>query len=136
MNWEDEALCRGRDPALWYEPSCWPYAVMVCRRCPVRCQCLADATSRHETYGVWGGRTPGERNGTGLPISVAAQNERHRALIEIRRGASTVSELMDRLGTSRDQTRAYVHRLEQEGTVRVSRPGNGLLRFSARWVNG
>lgn len=30
-------------------------AVEICRRCPVRGRCLAEALRRGETYGVWGG---------------------------------------------------------------------------------
>lgn len=36
-------------------------AKRICFRCPVRVRCLADALSRDEQEGIWGGLTTGER---------------------------------------------------------------------------
>lgn len=33
----------------------------ICRRCPVKAECLADALARKERYGMWGELTPIER---------------------------------------------------------------------------
>jgi WhiB family redox-sensing transcriptional regulator len=33
----------------------------VCRSCPVRTECLADALDNRVEYGVWGGMTERER---------------------------------------------------------------------------
>lgn len=65
--WFDEADCRGLDPALFH-PARDDYGVMrqarlVCAGCPVRVQCLAHAVANDETYGIWGGTSPRERNG-------------------------------------------------------------------------
>lgn len=40
-------------------------AKRVCRRCLVRPECLGFAMSVHETAGVWGGLTPGQRRAVG-----------------------------------------------------------------------
>ena len=36
-------------------------ALAVCKRCIVTEECLTDAISNKELYGVWGGKTPPER---------------------------------------------------------------------------
>ena len=61
--WRQQAICAGVDPELFYpgrggdaEP-----AKAVCRRCPVRPQCLATALMRGEKFGTWGGLTELER---------------------------------------------------------------------------
>ncbi|HEX6523076.1 MAG TPA: WhiB family transcriptional regulator [Streptosporangiaceae bacterium] len=36
-------------------------AKQICRRCPVRAECLAFATSNDERFGIWGGLDPDER---------------------------------------------------------------------------
>jgi hypothetical protein len=36
-------------------------AKRICYRCPVRARCLADALSRDEQEGIWGGLTTDER---------------------------------------------------------------------------
>ncbi|WP_328813487.1 WhiB family transcriptional regulator [Rhodococcus sp. NBC_00297] len=33
----------------------------ICSRCPVRRECLDSALSVHETNGIWGGRSMGQR---------------------------------------------------------------------------
>ncbi|GAA4757750.1 WhiB family transcriptional regulator [Actinomycetospora chibensis] len=67
-NWQVRAACRGVDPELFFpEPSDEPLvrtqvaaAKAVCRRCPVREQCLAEALERLP-HGVAGGLTEHER---------------------------------------------------------------------------
>lgn len=84
--WVDRALCRGDiDPDIWFpnppntgwshaEPSPKKkrghrdkgareiyaervaFAIAICDDCPVKAACLADAESRNEKHGVWGGR--------------------------------------------------------------------------------
>lgn len=36
-------------------------AKAVCEACPVRGECLSDAVSRREPFGIWGGKTTRER---------------------------------------------------------------------------
>lgn len=69
----DLAVCRpggGYDPDLWF-PVSLPHTpqgrkdravpVALCRTCPVREACLADALERNEQHGVWGALTEAER---------------------------------------------------------------------------
>lgn len=32
------------------------FAISICDECPVKAECLADAESRDEQYGIWGGK--------------------------------------------------------------------------------
>lgn len=52
------------DPELWWStaPDAVVEAVQACVWCPVRSQCLVYALASRESYGVWGGLTPAERN--------------------------------------------------------------------------
>ncbi|WP_017541811.1 MULTISPECIES: WhiB family transcriptional regulator [Nocardiopsis] len=53
---EAEVPCR-REPDLFFaeSPADVEAAKAVCRTCPFREQCLADALERREPWGVWGG---------------------------------------------------------------------------------
>jgi WhiB family transcriptional regulator, redox-sensing transcriptional regulator len=63
LGWQDRALCAQADPEAWFpdrggstrEPKA------VCRRCPVRAQCLDYALENGERYGVWGGLSEQQR---------------------------------------------------------------------------
>lgn len=61
--WALSAACRGADPDIFFpergdlaEP-----ALVVCRRCPVRQECLDFAISNREKVGIWGGLTAEDR---------------------------------------------------------------------------
>jgi WhiB family redox-sensing transcriptional regulator len=69
-DWQRLGLCRGRDSAQFFHPDGErgasrgrreTAAKSVCRACPVRAECAAQALSTREPYGVWGGFTEGER---------------------------------------------------------------------------
>jgi WhiB family redox-sensing transcriptional regulator len=62
-DWHDNALCRGRDTEVFFPEEDEPTIVAksICRRCPVRRDCLAHALERGERYGIWGGLTERER---------------------------------------------------------------------------
>jgi WhiB family transcriptional regulator, redox-sensing transcriptional regulator len=51
------------DPDLFYsdDPEDADYAKSVCRRCPLRLNCLEGAMDRREAYGIFGGKDPAER---------------------------------------------------------------------------
>ena len=57
--WVTKAACRGHDPNLWYPSRTGPNnsraAQEICMSCPVRFECRADADSRDEPFGIWGG---------------------------------------------------------------------------------
>lgn len=63
-DWREDALCiAAPDPDLFFPvaPEGLEPARRVCGRCPVAGQCLAEALSRAEIDGVWGGTTTSER---------------------------------------------------------------------------
>lgn len=69
-DWQRLGLCRGRDSAQFFHPDGErgasrgrreAAAKNVCRACPVRAECAAQALTSREPYGVWGGFTEGER---------------------------------------------------------------------------
>jgi hypothetical protein len=67
--WVASAACHGRT-ALFYaeDPFSQRLAVMLCRRCPVRQECLAEVQALEQPgmrYGVRAGFTAAERKGWG-----------------------------------------------------------------------
>lgn len=69
-DWQRLGLCRGRDSSQFFHPDGErgasrgrreASAKSVCRVCPVRAQCAAQALASREPYGVWGGFTEAER---------------------------------------------------------------------------
>jgi WhiB family redox-sensing transcriptional regulator len=69
-DWQRLGLCRGRDSAQFFHPDGErgasrsrreATAKQLCRRCPVRAECAAQALTSREPYGVWGGFTETER---------------------------------------------------------------------------
>ncbi len=60
--WITEAKCRDGDPdALFVRGAQQRSAAFVCRHCPVKVQCLADALDNNIEFGVWGGLTERQR---------------------------------------------------------------------------
>lgn len=60
--WAVDAACRNSDPdALFVQGAAQNQAKVVCRACPVRVACLADALDNRVEFGVWGGMTERER---------------------------------------------------------------------------
>lgn len=60
--WASQGLCHKADPdVLFVRGAAQNLAKTVCRSCPVRAECLADALDNHVEYGVWGGMTERER---------------------------------------------------------------------------
>ena len=57
-----ETPCQA-EPDLWFstDPDGIEYAKAICARCPVREACLAAAIELGEREGIWGGKTPAER---------------------------------------------------------------------------
>jgi WhiB family redox-sensing transcriptional regulator len=67
-DWRDRAACRTEDPDLFFPVGTTGPALLqieeaksVCRRCPVRDQCLEWALDTGQNIGVWGGTTELER---------------------------------------------------------------------------
>src|SRR5436190_24154151 len=60
--WAVDAACRTSDPdALFVQGAAQNQAKVICRSCPVRIACLADALDNRVEFGVWGGMTERER---------------------------------------------------------------------------
>ena len=61
-DWTRYAACRHSDPdQLFVTGAAQHEAKAVCKGCPVRAQCLADALDNRVEIGVWGGMTERER---------------------------------------------------------------------------
>ena len=58
-----ELPCRANDAELWFaeSPADVELAKALCRSCPVRAECLAEALDNEIEWGVWGGLTERER---------------------------------------------------------------------------
>ena len=61
-DWTTSAACRTTDPdELFVQGAAQNRAKLICRGCPVRTECLADALDNRIEFGVWGGMTERER---------------------------------------------------------------------------
>ncbi|MCP3768200.1 MULTISPECIES: WhiB family transcriptional regulator [Streptomyces] len=67
-DWRTRATCRDEDPDLFFPIGTSGPALLqteqakaVCRRCPVRQQCLDWALDTGQSLGVWGGTSETER---------------------------------------------------------------------------
>lgn len=61
-DWTEMAACRDADPdALFVQGAAQSRAKLICRGCPVKTECLADALDNRIEFGVWGGMTEAER---------------------------------------------------------------------------
>ena len=67
-NWRSAGACLSADPDLFFPVSpAGPAqkqiirAKMICTGCAVRRQCLEFALTHGQTYGIWGGTTPEDR---------------------------------------------------------------------------
>jgi len=60
--WTAQAACRTSDPdELFVQGAAQNRAKVICSRCVVRTECLADALDNRVEFGVWGGMTERER---------------------------------------------------------------------------
>jgi WhiB family transcriptional regulator, redox-sensing transcriptional regulator len=63
-HWTAAALCRHWKPdELFVNGAAQKHAKKLCRPCPVRTECLAEALDHQIKWGVWGGLTERERRG-------------------------------------------------------------------------
>ncbi|MGH3913937.1 MAG: WhiB family transcriptional regulator [Pseudonocardiaceae bacterium] len=61
-NWKTRAACKKMDPdTLFIQGAAQHQAKIICRECPVRVACLAEALDNRIEFGVWGGMTERER---------------------------------------------------------------------------
>jgi WhiB family redox-sensing transcriptional regulator len=61
--WHEDALCRGMGPAAFVTSRTTPDepTTALCKKCPVRQDCLDFALTKPDLVGVWGGTTQAER---------------------------------------------------------------------------
>src|SRR5260370_37907429 len=82
-DWTARAACKGSDPdELFVQGAAQNRAKLICRGCPVRTECLADALDNRIEFGVWGGMTERERRA--LPPRRAELGSRRRLLEDAR----------------------------------------------------
>ena len=67
-DWRSRSACLDADPELFFPLSSMgpsleqlAEAKQICRRCPVRSECLEFALSTQQAHGVWGGTSEEER---------------------------------------------------------------------------
>lgn len=67
-SWRALAACRGMDTDIFYPEGRGralrmreDIAKQICDECPVATECRQAAGEHPERYGIWGGRTEGER---------------------------------------------------------------------------
>ena len=61
-NWAPSAACRESQPdELFVRGAEQNKAKLMCKGCPVRTECLAEALDNQIEWGVWGGMTERER---------------------------------------------------------------------------
>lgn len=63
QDWRAFASCASADPDLWFSVGALEHkqAKEICRRCPVRRDCLNYAMDSPVDHGIWGGFTERER---------------------------------------------------------------------------
>lgn len=69
IDWYDDAACQGLGWNAFFGSDVDALASgrQLCASCPVRGRCLQFAINNDITVGIWGGLTPAERRGAGLP---------------------------------------------------------------------
>lgn len=71
-SWHSDALCAQTDPEEFFPPpgGATSRAKRVCAECPVRAACLDHALTYNEQHGIWGGKTPRERQELQLTTAI------------------------------------------------------------------
>ncbi|MGI8425096.1 MAG: WhiB family transcriptional regulator [Actinomycetota bacterium] len=80
MSWDEQAACRNiTNPDLFF-PDHTPThpAFALCRRCPVKLECLEAGISNPHNQGIWGGWN--------IPSAIGSKIDRDRAL-KVRKAA-------------------------------------------------
>ena len=94
-DWPSMAACRTGDPdALFVQGAEQNVAKRICRSCPVRYECLADALDNRIEFGVWGGMTERERR---------ALLRRRPNVTSWRKLLETAREIYERRATHHDE---------------------------------
>lgn len=64
MTWDERAACKGKPVSMFIDSDAGRY---ICRDCPVKAECLAEANqierdTGRTVYGLWGGMDEVERH--------------------------------------------------------------------------
>src|SRR5262249_13139168 len=108
-DWTTRAACKGTDPdELFVQGAAQNRAKLICRGCPVRTECLADALDNGIEFGVWGGMTERER----------------RALLRRRPDVTSWRDLLERARDEYERQSLDERVASKQGTLsRVAQPG-------------
>lgn len=85
--WISQAACAGMDTELWFcddSGESYRYARAVCRNCPVRNDCLEWALDTRTGQGMWGGKSPRERERLRHHQLALVANADHQRVDEVR----------------------------------------------------
>jgi len=86
--WTTRAVCATQDPDLLFVTgAAQREAAKLCRGCPVKLECLADALDNKVEFGVWGGLT--ERQRRALLKRNPEVTSWHEVLLEARNEATS-----------------------------------------------
>ncbi|WP_369597626.1 MULTISPECIES: WhiB family transcriptional regulator [unclassified Rhodococcus (in: high G+C Gram-positive bacteria)] len=79
-SWRSDALCAQTDPEEFFPPpgGATSRAKRVCAECPARAACLAHALTYNEQHGIWGGKTPRERQELQHTTATESRPTRHQ----------------------------------------------------------
>lgn len=125
-DWYRDAVCAQTDPEAFYpeKGGSTREAKRVCMFCPVREACLQDAFDREESFGVWGGLSPGERHRLRFPkpsrlgkprVDLTPEQEQVAAVM-LAAGA-TRNRVKVELGVSYHAVDRFVAKLNQNGAA-------------------
>jgi len=119
IDWPSMAACRNGDPdALFVQGAEQNVAKRICRSCPVRYECLADALDNRIEFGVWGGMTERER----------------RALLRSRPHVRSWAELLFAARRAHDAARSPdAEPLASIPGTRLRRPHGSIRPSQALW---
>lgn len=91
-HWSDDAACSGMEIAAFFPVGKGvdaAFAKSVCAPCRVRTECLEQALTRREDYGVWGGLDEDERAALLRQARLAAERQRRREREERKKADAT-----------------------------------------------
>lgn len=67
LHWQEHAACNDSNPRIFFDPTRYAQALLVCAPCPVKEACRQN---RNGAEGVWGGRAYGRPPGRPKRVNV------------------------------------------------------------------
>lgn len=131
MNWRDQATCHGAQ-AIFDNTHAEHLALILCRTCPVRDECLRDALTNGDTHLVRGGHTPAQldalarQGGKGRRRGPAPDPLTDARVAALTRQGWTETEIAAEIGTSvRAVSRARARTRTDAPTTTAPTPTGG-----------